>query len=102
MLWLATVIKWPGSLKSYAAGDRLGLRWGIQASLEEWSLCRLSVPGKLGDFIFQPVLVQTLAAPALCLIGPSPVELCLSDMSVIIAAGAQAGVNPVSSATIIY
>lgn len=37
-----------------------------------------------------------------CLIGLSPVELCVSDVSVVIAAGAQAGVNPVSSAAIIY
>lgn len=44
---------------------------------------------------------QTVAAPAPCLIGVSPVELCLSDMSAI-SAGAQAGVNPVSSDAIIY
>lgn len=53
-------------------------------------------------FICQPALIQTVAAPAPCLIGLSPVELGLSDMSAISAAGAQAGVNPVSSATIIY
>lgn len=41
--------------------------------------------------------IQTAAAAA-----SSPVELRVSDTSTIIAAGAQAGVNPISSAAIFY
>lgn len=72
---VASLIKWLGSLNSWATGDSARLWWWVPASLEEWSLYLLSVQG---DFICQPVLQTVAAAPASCLIGSSPVELCLS------------------------